>query len=230
MAATLGKLRILCLHGYSMHASLFAAKMHRVTRALDDVAEFTFLDAPHEIEPSPAFSGVDLRGLAARAWWRPAKVAHGWLYDGVEESVDAVARRHAEMPFDGLLGYSQGAALVSLLAALSAREPAHALAPAALRAFPPAFVLCAGGFRFNAVDSAYDGVLDGDRPLVDLPSLHVIGRNDAIIRPKLSADLAACFGPAPATTLEHDNGHVVDHSPGSLDAYRRFLEGFRARP
>src|SRR5262249_24589066 len=111
-------------------------------------------------------------------------------------------------PFDGVFGFSQGAALAALLMGMSA-----------LAGQPPlACAMIVGGFATGGATHAplYAALRADARP-----TLHVVGRRDGIVPPERSRALAACFGRA--QVVEHDGGHVVAATPQVVAAARALL-------
>jgi pimeloyl-ACP methyl ester carboxylesterase len=105
-----------------------------------------------------------------------------------------------EGPFDGVFGFSQGAALAALMAPLFR------------------FAIVVGGFMTAAPAHAIDYQRLRD---TGVPSLHIIGRSDGVVPSQASHDLAACFR-APVV-VEHPGGHVVAATPEVRAATQAFL-------
>src|SRR5262249_18493092 len=84
------------------------------------------------------------------------------------------------------------------------------------------FAILVSGFASNDPDL---GKLYARTDAYALPSLHIVGRRDAIVAPRSSRALAAHF--ASPTILEHGGGHVVAGDPNVTAGARAFLE--RAR-
>ena len=203
-------LNVLCLHGYSQSGPLLSKFTRRVTAHCDQLAKFTYLTAPFPTEQNAP---------EGRMWWTPTKLdGGGWDYGGVDETLSLVrdAERAAGAPFDGVLGFSQGAGLASLLIALS--EKRHADAPLGALRFG---ILC-GGFPFRAANlPEYAALLKG----LKTPSFHTIGAKDELVKPATSRLLKGCFD-APQV-LEHPGGHIVPSDAGSLAQLAAFLEAQR---
>lgn len=68
----LKKQRVLALHGYQQDANSFRAKTGALRKALLDIAEINYIDAPHSVPP----------GLT---WWRATK--DGSEYNGFTDSL-----------------------------------------------------------------------------------------------------------------------------------------------
>eukprot|EP00941_MAST-03F_sp_MAST-3F-sp1_P000533 g533.t1 len=116
------KLRILCLHGYGQNLEGFRKKTGALRKFVKSHAEFSFFEAK---TPLPECDHSITHGLdTTYAWWTMAtgedgKVderGHGYRYLGWEMSIDDVQDFvDKEGPFDGVLGFSQGASMTSLL-------------------------------------------------------------------------------------------------------------------
>ncbi|XP_058019890.1 esterase OVCA2 [Ahaetulla prasina] len=199
-----GELRLLCLHGYGQNAERFRARTGALRKALRGRARLLYLDAPHRLpaeeQPGPEGGG----GGGPRGWWPEAAAR-----PEPEAALRAVAAALAELgPVDGLLGFSQGAALAGLLCALRERGDGR---------FPFGFVLLVAGFPVAEAAGAAAGALR-------VPSLHVFGRDDRVIPAAESRALAERF--ARPALLAHDGGHFVPAAAAQRAAYLGFLRRF----
>ena len=134
------------------------------------LAELHYLDAPHAA--TGAFLGdidADARG-APLGWWNTrddARPAISGAYVGLEASVDRVKRCVADDgPFDGVLGFSQGATLAALLCLAE---------PDLFR-----FAVCFAGFlpRDATVRAPFDAATAAPNPT---PTFHCFGDSDASV-------------------------------------------------
>ena len=116
------KLRILCLHGYHGRAELLHSQMRPLIEGTESLAEYVVLDAP-------ALKSGDY------GWWHavvePGSSVHGdpgvsggpKYYKGWPRTRDWLISVFTEQgPFDGVFGFSQGAALTGLLTGLRAPD------------------------------------------------------------------------------------------------------------
>jgi fermentation-respiration switch protein FrsA (DUF1100 family) len=151
-----------------------------------------------------------------------ASGSFGWWHEGFsgwEHTRDWITGRLSAGPrIDGLFGFSQGAALTGLLAAL--RE-----SPRAPRGLDFRFAVMVGGFTSFLPQHA-------DlfpRPLA-IPSVHVIGRSDGVVPRPDSLKLAGRF--ADPLVLEHSGGHVIPGNRAVAEPIAQFLTRFAstARP
>ena len=209
------KLRILCLHGYHGNAKVLCDQMSTLARGLDHLAEFVCVDAPslahgdfgwwHAIrdESSPDAKGPGVGAAAARY--------KGW--SRTQEWIVFLFKK--EGPFDGVFGFSQGAALAALLVGL--RSPDGK--PTARKPLIFNFAIMVGAFLANdpALTSLYD-----DKASYDLPSVHIIGQSDFIVPSDYSRDVAHQF--KDPLVLEHSGGHIIAGTPEIRQQVSAFLE------
>ncbi|RHY38851.1 hypothetical protein DYB34_002877 [Aphanomyces astaci] len=134
-------------------------------------AEFVSVNAPF---PASGPAQEDIRKFFGEKgpyyeWWDAVKNPdtqkteyHGW-----EQSVAYVQRQIDELgPFDVVLGFSQGAALTTLLTAHYQKHQGY---------FPFKAVVLVCGLVPR------DGLPDDTRPLLDIPSLHILGEQDPML-------------------------------------------------
>ena len=187
------ELRLLCLHGYHGTGAILRRQMAQLAGLLPADIEFVYIDAP-----SLASGGF--------GWWHEG-------FTGWEHTRDWITGQlNAEPRIDGLFGFSQGAALTGLLAAL--RE-----SPKAPLGLDFRFAIMVGGFTSFLPQHA--DVFP--RPL-SIPSVHVISRSDGIVPRSDSLKLAGRF--ADPLVLEHGGGHVIPWDRAVAEPIARFLAGF----
>lgn len=172
-------------------------------------------EAPGEVkEASRGAGGAD---------WKPASARFGPLQyltqtAGWETSLAHLRRIVSEQgPFDGVLGFSQGAAVAAALCRYS--TTAKALGDENAFAFRFA-VLCSGFL------SPAEGRQEANRHLIDLPSLHVFGSlkgNDRQIEVAESERLAERFEPRHRVVVRHSAGHIIPISKSHVNQYKSFF-------
>ena len=111
---------------------------------------------------------------------------------------------------DGIFGFSQGAALTGLLAALRDSRPSPIWFE---------FAIMVGGFTSTMPQHAALF-----RHKLTIPSVHVTGRADAIVPRRDSLLLADRF--ADPLIIEHPGGHVIPGEPAVTAPIAGFLAGF----
>uniref|UniRef100_A0A674J1K9 Esterase OVCA2 n=1 Tax=Terrapene triunguis TaxID=2587831 RepID=A0A674J1K9_9SAUR len=227
-------LRLLGLHGYRQNQRSFHERTGALRKALRGRAELRrgagrggpSLGPPLEPGPgalsprrAPALEPApEPEDAAPRGWWfsRSREETFDALEEaaackGLDESLDTVARALAEQgPFDGLLGFSQGAALAAMVCALKQRGDAR---------FPFEFAIVVAGFRSRA--APHSGYY---REPIAVPTLHVLGDTDRVIPPGLSRELASHF--VDPAVLTHPGGHFVPAAAPQKRAYLEFLGKF----
>uniref|UniRef100_A0A1I7WSK9 FSH1 domain-containing protein n=1 Tax=Heterorhabditis bacteriophora TaxID=37862 RepID=A0A1I7WSK9_HETBA len=114
------QLRILCLHGYRQNDSMFREKLGGLRKQFKKIAHFEFINAPL----IPNVSVTEDRG-AGRGWWfsKQENVFSSRdvtnIATGFEESVKTICQYiDKNGPFDGVLGFSQGASMAHLILAM----------------------------------------------------------------------------------------------------------------
>ena len=218
----------LCFHGFSQNGVVFRQRTGSVrTKKLKREYDFVFLDAPHRVDG--VFDDDDDNekegGGDARSWWlagenvesgvskasdgtwvRPAKSQKivSW-----EESAKAIedAVKENEGRVDAFVGFSQGATLIAILKRVKPEIFAGVKRVVSVAGFDPLDA------RF------YDS-----EAKIDVPSMHVHGKNDALVTRDRSDRLREQFYDADkAIVFEHDGGHGVPTSKEFRDAFEKFL-------
>ena len=182
--------RLLCLHGRGSNNDITRFQM--VHTRLCEYADCDLLHAPLDDDAYSSDFHL-LSALPFHAWW------HGTLDGKRLAHVLRLVLRYVERhgPYDGLYGFSQGAALVSLI---SRPGMIDALGGCAVR--PWSFVILGCGVHLGDEAAA---ALCATAPIA-LPSLHLIGRWDLLCRTG-SERLAEQYT-AP-TVYTHDWGHSL---------------------
>ena len=182
--------RLLCLHGRGSNNDITRFQM--VHTRLCEYADCDLLHAPLDDDAYSSDFHL-LSALPFHAWW------HGTLDGKRLAHVLRLVLRYVERhgPYDGLYGFSQGAALVSLI---SRPGMIDALGGCAVR--PWSFVILGCGVHLGDEAAA---TLCATAPIA-LPSLHLIGRWDLLCRTG-SERLAEQY--TTPTVYTHDWGHSL---------------------
>lgn len=222
--------KVLVLHGYGQSAHIFSKRLAALRKSFGKDLEFVFINAPHVLEPVDLTGhGITLDALGAsevsavsedpalkpRAWYKsdPTRTRT----DGLEESLAFLRDTLKAQRLEGVFGFSQGAAMAALLAALLERP--HRYAPFLVDGEPPhpplKFCVSVSGFKIAGPMSAAvfsDGYAT--------PTLHVLGKNDIIVVEERSRVLInISIG---KRVEEHDGGHFVP----SKASWRTFLKAY----
>jgi hypothetical protein len=178
-------LRILCLHGYHGSAGILRRQLAPLASSISGV-EFVYVDAP---------------SLAERdfGWWHSP--ARGWGRSQ-DWAIDVLG---GQPGFDGVFGFSQGAALAGLLAGMRQASTVR---------FD--FAVLVSGFKNDVPELA-----ELYRRRFTVPSAHIISRTDGIVHPFESYSLAEQF--ENPVILEHDGGHIIPNTLIVVDGITQFL-------
>lgn len=222
-------LRILCIHGYRQNGSSFREKTGALRKLLKKHVELVYVNAPHcvqqvssnEVQEKENGSGPGPGGDEdPKGWWFSDIQARSFSAQqqceeslGLDESV-AVVREAVKVqgPFDGILGFSQGAALVAMLCSLQEQN----LEPD----FCFRFAILVAGFC-SACKEHYKFY---STPL-QIPSLHVFGLEDRVIPDNMSRELLPSF--LDTQVLIHPGGHFVPAASAHRQIYQDFLKRFQ---
>ena len=169
------------------------------------------------------------------------------VYEGLEEGLGAVAQTiREEGPFDGVIGFSQGAAAAGMVASLlEGRERKEAFEKAAeggaggmgyLGSFlseeengeeggvdgfvqrPLKFAVCYSGFR--APGRRYAAFYE---PRIRTPVLHVLGQLDVVVDEVRARGLVSACEGGEGRVVVHPGGHFVPSQKPWLDAVVGFV-------
>jgi pimeloyl-ACP methyl ester carboxylesterase len=209
--------RLLCLHGFRSSGAALRAQLRGLVAGAQPELELLCPDAPALASGGSGWwNAIPLEpsALSDLALNDPALAARAKHYQGWEQTrawLEAFFAEHG--PIDGVLGFSQGAALTGLLVGL--RSPNGVPTETQPLAFD--FAILIGGFVSN--DPAHAALYAAGESYA-LPTLHVIGRADRIVTSEASLSLAARF--ANPLLAMHDGGHVI----ASTDAVRAVFSAF----
>ncbi|KAK6166140.1 hypothetical protein SNE40_022903 [Patella caerulea] len=219
-----GKLRILCIHGYRQNAQSFRERTGAFRKIIKKHAELVFITAPNKVPPlegsAEAGTGDD-QNDEQRGWWFSRQDDYFMAQDktdcckGYEESLDVIKQAFIEQgPFDGVLGFSQGAAMVSLLCGLQESDPDSC---------PKiGFAIMVASFKSHSIPHAYLY-----EKKVTIPTLHVFGDTDKVIPKDMSEDLLPCY--LDPVILQHPGGHFIPASGPQKKIYLDFLQQMLAK-
>ncbi|KAF2823402.1 FSH1-domain-containing protein [Ophiobolus disseminans] len=249
-------LKILMLHGYTQSGPLFQAKTGALRKTLQKAfpagISLVYPTAPIRLTPADesflAGAGTSADGskhngdgeeeqeIDAWAWWRRKSEGEGetYTYEGIEVGLGKIAETlKSEGPFDGVVGFSQGAACAAMIASLL--EPGRRASfeaeqrdggmqyPEAFEADiqpPLKFAVCYSGFAAvgkNPYRAFYE-------PKIATPVLHFLGTQDVVVEEARSLALvAACTQRDDKYVVYHPGGHFL---PSTQKASVNALIGF----
>lgn len=133
--------------------------------------------------------------------------------DGFDVSLAYLKKMFSEQgPFDGILGFSQGAAMAALLCAQGDKLKGE---------IDLRFVILCSGFALPLADF-------GQKP-INCPSLHIFGSDpgkDRQITSHTSRYLASRFEDGCSVIIEHEFGHIIPTRSPYMDNIKDFLRRF----
>ncbi|KAH0567444.1 esterase OVCA2 [Cotesia glomerata] len=212
MSGSNDKLRILALHGFRQSDIVFRSKIGSLRKNFKRKIEFFFARAPHVVPPlendkkddDEEKTGEEAAdsGKESRGWWfntadRAFKaIVPSNMSVGFEDSLKVIEKIFQEQgPFDGVLGFSQGASFVSILCAMQQKNLAHPSIK-----FKFAIMVC--GFKSLCEPHAklYD-------EKINLPAFFVYGTTDRLIPTETAEALVNMF--TNKKVFVHDEGHYI---------------------
>jgi Serine hydrolase (FSH1) len=237
-------LKILMLHGYTQSGPLFRAKTRALEKSLQKAypgSTLSYPTGPLRLKPSdvPGFDPstvVENDDFESYGWWRRSNTADPPEYLGIENGLSEIAKTlTAEGPFDGVAGFSQGAALAAMISSLlegQKREDAfynyHSQSSLSIP-FPqslhniqhPPMKFCILYSGFVAPGERYRAFYD---PHISTPSCHFIGSLDSVVEESRCRALVDAFGGEPKAQLVfHPGGHFLPSSKQFLDVLVSFI-------
>ncbi|KAK7460837.1 Family of serine hydrolases 3 [Stygiomarasmius scandens] len=228
MSAASSTRRVLVLHGFTQNANIFSNRLGALRKQAKGV-EMVFLDAPHILEladvPGDFYAiGGPPRSTdpasTPRAWWR-------WNTDslkaiGLQDTLAYLRDRLSAERFDGVMGFSQGAALAALLSALLERPESYP--PFLVDGEPPhpPFKFCIAVSGFKLLDPLSHEIFGSGYAT---PTLHILGKTDVVVSEERSKTLLEIS--LNKRLEEHEGGHFVP----SKNNWRTFVaEYLRSGP
>ncbi|CAK9830102.1 Esterase AGAP003155 [Anthophora retusa] len=209
MNISASKLRILAIHGYAQSDIIFKAKLGSLRKGFKKEVDFVFLRAPHKVPMKINFEIDETE--EGYGWWFNTEdhvfkaIVPSNLAAGFENSLTLVEKTFQECgPFDGILGFSQGAAFVTLLCSMQQKN---------LLQIKFDFAIIISGFKSMCAPHAiyYD-------EKISIPSLHIYGKTDQIIPIAMTEELGEMF--VNKRSIIHEGGHYI---PSKKEYYKDFI-------
>ncbi len=261
-------LKILMLHGYTQSGPLFHAKtraleknlrkafpqgvtLHyptapiRLSRASIPTYDSDTTAISNTLDPAASEStaaAAEAEDSDAWGWWRRVGEREPYTYADLDVGLAHIAAvLRAESPFQGVIGFSQGAAAAAMVASLLEPGRRAAFAAGSGRggmAYPESFA--AGSFEsVGAVHAplrfavSYSGFSAGGNPAyrafyepkIATPMLHFIGTLDTVVEEARSLQLVEACERSEGRVIYHPGGHFLPSSQkqyvGALVAFIR---------
>lgn len=237
-------IKILMLHGYTQSGPLFHAKTKALEKSLHKAFPGISLHYPtgplrlkvSEV-PGHDSSADPSDEIEAYGWWRRSDTSDPPEYIGIEDGLATVAKTiEAEGPFDGVLGFSQGAAMAAMVTSLLEgdlrKEAFKASRTRSKLAMPfpasfahltqPPLKFCVAYSGFIAPGERYSGFY---QPCIRTPVCHFVGSMDTVVEEARTNTLIdAAGGPDKTTVVVHPGGHFVPNQRQYLDTVVSFIQ------
>ncbi|CAH0552761.1 unnamed protein product [Brassicogethes aeneus] len=214
------KLKVLAIHGYRQNGSIFRQKTGSFRKMVHKWAEFTYITAPHKVRLVDELTTGD-----SEIGQSKDEEQYGWFFNRDDKSFRGIRKggpaigfdESAQLiedivksggPFDGILGFSQGACFVGLLCDLQQRG---------LLNFKFNFAIISSGFKSGSLPH-----LKYYSDILTIPTLHIFGENDQIIPTEMSEALSYCF--EEPTIVKHPGGHFLPASQPQKHEYQKFFK------
>ena len=210
--------RILVLHGFYDSAQNREHQMRSLTRSMKEV-DFVFIDAPYTFVDYGFLKSSDPPAADQRYQWftyKPDWPVTLYNYDTIKECIAFLADYiNREGPFDGLLGFSQGAIVC---ATMMLAIPHWPVLPKCVK-----YVILVGCPPIN--DQTIKPLFETANIPNQLPTLHVSGMNDTLIAPAMSKLVFEYFDPSLAEFYLHKGGHYCPNDSDFRRKLREFIAG-----
>ncbi|KAL8609858.1 hypothetical protein ACOMHN_020693 [Nucella lapillus] len=213
--------KILCIHGYRQNGQSFRQKTGAFRKLIKKKAELVFITAPNIVPPlDTAENSAEASGGndESSGWWfsRPDDYFHAQdpsdCCKGYDLSLQTILQAVKEQgPFDGVLGFSQGAAMVSLVLGEQEKQSEKWFQ----------FAILVAGFKSRS--SPHQALYEK----ISIPTLHVFGETDKVIPKDMSEDLLQHY--EDPLTLHHPGGHFIPAGGQEKKVYVEFLERMSQR-
>ncbi|KAF2283922.1 hypothetical protein GH714_017269 [Hevea brasiliensis] len=191
------KPRILCLHGFRTSASILQKLIARWPETVLQKLDLHFLDGPF-----PAQGKSDVEGIFYPPYYEWYQSNQDFTeYRNFEECVaymEDYMINHG--PFDGLLGFSQGAFLSAAVPGMQAQGVAFTRVPK-IKFLVIISGSKFGGYKFRQPKLAANAFSSP----IECPSLHIIGEKD-FLKPG-GIDLLESF--VNPVVIHHPKGHII---------------------
>ncbi|KAL5705470.1 hypothetical protein ACHQM5_023768 [Ranunculus cassubicifolius] len=202
------KPRFLCLHGFRTSAAIMKTQIGKWPNSVLDQLDLVFLDAPFVAEGKS-----DVEGIFDPPYFEWFQFDKGFMeYKNFDECLAFIEDYMLKFgPFDGLMGFSQGAILSAAMPGLQAKGLALTKVPKIK------YLIIIGGGKFPSpkiADVAYASK-------IDIHSLHFIGEHD-FLRPHGTKLLKSFVDPC---VIHHPKGHTVPRlDEKSLEIMNSFIK------
>jgi len=186
------KPRFLCLHGFRTSGEILKTQLQKWPESVHQKIDLVFLDGPY-----PAQGKSDVEGIFDPPYYEWFQFNKEFTeYQNFDECLAYIEDFMIKNgPFDGLLGFSQGAILSGGLPGLQAKGVALTKVPKIK------YLIIVGGAMFKSPSVAEKAYASP----IQCPSLHFLGETD-FLRPYGMELIKGCVDPV---VVEHPKGHTI---------------------
>ncbi|XP_009373649.2 dihydrofolate reductase [Pyrus x bretschneideri] len=202
------KPRFLCLHGFRTSGEIMRKQVGKWPESVLEKLDMVYLDGPF-----PAQGKSDVDGIFDPPYYEWFQFNQEFsAYTNFDKCLEYIEDYMIKQgPFDGLVGFSQGAILSAGLPGLQAKGVALTKAPKIK------FLIIIGGAKFNSPAVAEDAYSSP----IQCPSLHFLGEMD-FLKPYGLQLLEHCVD---ASVIHHPKGHTVPRlDEKGLDTMMNFID------
>lgn len=201
--------KALCLHGFG--SNKHSLRRSSFTKLLEKYYDLVYINAPHSIVQ--AFYDPNDEETHAFGWfyydeednskvdWSNIVTDDLSKLIGYQESLNLLTEILKDESITLIYGFSQGAAILSLMVTLN-MIPSHIKK-----------IIFGCGFSPYSIHREQK---------IQIPSLHIIGRHDSVIKMDMSISLSEEYI-SPVIVI-HEGKHVIDNKSCYKIIYKRFLE------
>ncbi|KAL1828140.1 hypothetical protein DCAR_0207331 [Daucus carota subsp. sativus] len=209
------KLKVLCLHGYGYSGAYLKMRLQVWPANVLEAMDFVFIDAPFPTnnKPFPAFS-----------WFNSSPEDVGEYDRTFGESMTLIEETMVKFgPFDGVLGFSQGAYIAAALPGMQAQG----VALTEVEAIKFVVVISGGKLGGSKVPAPTLAKNAFSSP-IEIPSLHCFGENDSFAKLPATELLGSFVDPF---VIFHSGGHEVPKlDENGLKVMKSFLHKIETIP
>ncbi|RNA06298.1 ovarian cancer-associated protein 2 -like [Brachionus plicatilis] len=213
------------IHGYRQTEKAFREKTGGLRKSLKNYAEFVFCEACHTV-PKLDCENLDIDQVNGedKGWWFSSDdrqynaLLHTGCDQGFEQSLEHLDKVfESQGPFDGILAFSQGACIGSILCQIS---KINETSEHKFKNIKFKFAILVAGFksRQSQHDSYYE-------KKIQVPTLHIMGESDRVIPKEMSISLLDYF--FEPKIFEHSGGHFVPTNAEAKNSIIQFLDSIQ---
>ncbi|KAK6844178.1 hypothetical protein PG995_014288 [Apiospora arundinis] len=193
-------MRFLCFHGRGTNAEIFKIQTASLRSALGSDHEFVFINGGFSVTDIPGLNAPNASQIRDRRAFVPLE-EDPRVYHSIISELRAFIL--SKGPFDGLMGFSEGAGLAATIAAENSKRPFAKLRSIILFCSQDAIALESNPVR------TLDPEIDGQ--LVDMPSTHIWSTSDNVASER-PYKVSCLFNEDVREIVVHNLGHDI---PGS---------------